>query len=153
MWFVSISVGVLVAVLLSRLRVSAAWRTTMIMLFIVVCLVGVLVLGYSPGIRMGGGLSWYDRPPSKEGIVLVVMLLGMGGKYLFDAIERRRRKVQDGDPTAGLEFDRWEFVQPFVVSFIVFGAFWSTHGNEELSMNNLVISFQNGFFWQTVLKK
>src|SRR5580765_7516550 len=60
--------------------------------------------------------SWYNRSPFKEGIGLGVVVLGMGAKYFFDAVESRRRKQQSGHPKARLEFDRWDFIQPFAIS-------------------------------------
>ena len=81
------------------------------------------------------------------------MIAGMAGKYFFDAIEKRRKRKAEGNNVAGIEFDQWDFFQPFIVAFGVFGLFWESYGYEALDVGWLVISFQNGFFWQTVLGK
>ena len=41
---------------------------------------------------------------------------------------------------------------PFLVSFITFGAVMSQIGSTALSLSSLNFAFQNGFFWQTLMK-
>ena len=97
-------------------------------------------------------IPWYEDTPWKQLIALFLTMFGMADKYLFDVIKDRKQSKSIEKLPLPLKFDIWEFIQPFLVSFIVFGAFWNMHGDEELKVTWLVISFQNGFFWQTVLK-
>ena len=98
-------------------------------------------------------LSWYETSPYKEGVALFFMIAGMAGKYVFDVIEKRRKRKAEGHNVADIEFDQWDFFQPYIVAFAVFGLFWKSYGYEALDVGWLVISFQNGFFWQTILGK
>jgi hypothetical protein len=104
-------------------------------------------------ITMGGeDGAWYEASPVKQGLGLVMIILGMAAKYLFDAIENRRTRIRAGEHGAQIAFDRWDFLQPFVVSSLVFGSFWKGYGNEVLSVEYLTVGFQTGFFWQTILQ-
>jgi 3-methyladenine DNA glycosylase Tag len=52
----------------------------------------------------------------------------------------------------GLDFDVWDFVQPFLVSLVTFGAIVARTSESEM-LTNILLVFQTGFFWQTVLAK
>ena len=71
------------------------------------------------------------------------MVAGMAAKYLYDAIgEGNAPKLQ-----------KWQIVKPFLVSPIVFGVIYATMDESTSYLLLLIFSFQNGFFWQTVLSK
>jgi hypothetical protein len=94
----------------------------------------------------------FQQTPVKELIFFVAMILGMVAKYFWDLIEERRKAPPD--PHSGrrpLHFDPWECIQPLLVAGIVFGAILSML--KELTVPSVLLSFQNGFFWQTILKK
>ena len=76
------------------------------------------------------------------------MLLGMAARTLSLAIEQSRR----GDNIRQLNVDLWDFVYPFLVAFITFGAVMAQVGSSALSLTGLIFAFQNGFFWQTLMK-
>ncbi len=59
-------------------------------------------------------------------------------------------KIKGSHP---LSFDRWQFVRPALVAPIIFLAVWKTVGSQPLGVEPILLSFQNGFFWQTVLSK
>lgn len=104
-------------------------------------------------ITMGGeDTEWYDQSPIKQALGLAMIILGMAAKYFFDIVENRRTRLLAGEHSAQIQFDRWDFLQPFVVSAIVFGSFWKGYGREVLSVEYLTVGFQTGFFWQTVLQ-
>src|SRR5262249_31563956 len=91
----------------------------------------------------------YDTSPWKEIILFGLMIFGMAARTLSLAIEQRRRAK--GKPHE-LDIDVWDFVYPFLVSFITFGAIMGQIGSSPLSLTSMVIAFQNGFFWQTRMK-
>ncbi len=146
--FFAVSAVVLLSTYLLTRRVSILWRASGVAGLIALLAFFVWVLEVP---LRAAGQPWYETPPYKQGVALGFMVLGMAGKYLFDVIEARRQKKAQGHTNPKLEFDRWDFFQPFIISFMVFGAFWNVHGHEALSISCLVISFQNGFFWQTIL--
>ena len=148
--FFSISVLFLLCLYVLTRRLALGGRLAIVIFLVIVF--GFIVWTLPINLRSETPI-WYHTSPYKHTIALLFMLLGMAGKYFFDAIERRRKKRRNGQLDAKLEFDRWEFFQPFIISFIIFGTFWSAHGKEELTMSYLIISFQNGFFWETVLNK
>jgi hypothetical protein len=76
----------------------------------------------------------------------VTMVIGMLAQTLWQAIQRRRGRQP---PT----FDRWEFIKPALVAPIVFLAVYHNISDPKISTVMLLFSFQNGFFWQTVLRK
>ena len=74
-----------------------------------------------------------------------VMLLGMASKYLYDAIgEKKRRKIR---------FNIWQFLKPFLVSPIIFGTILTQIPENMPVFTLLILSYQNGFFWHTLLYK
>jgi hypothetical protein len=85
------------------------------------------------------------------------MLVGMAIRYVTKAIEERRERIAawkesgklGGAP--GLEFDRWEFVYPMLLSAITFGSLLPQIKSDELTLETTLLAFQTGFFWQTLL--
>jgi hypothetical protein len=49
--------------------------------------------------------------------------------------------------------DPWDFSRPFLVSVATFGGLLSQIGDRRLDWATLALSFQTGFFWQTLLKR
>jgi len=80
-------------------------------------------------------LPWF------EVILYFVMLLGMAAKYFYDAI---------GEGST-LNFQKWQLIKPMLVSPIVFAAIYGMFAEESSRVLLLTFSFQNGFFWKTVL--
>jgi hypothetical protein len=97
--------------------------------------------------------DWYEASPYKELILFVLMLLGMTARALSLAIEERKKTLSTAAGGApGLNIDLWDFVYPFLVSFITFGAVMSQIGTSPLGLTTMIFAFQNGFFWQTLIK-
>jgi hypothetical protein len=102
----------------------------------------------------GGSQLFWTRSPWKELLLFLAMVLGMTSKYLWDLIEVRRSKnavLRPDEPKVGIEFDVWDFVQPLLVSALVFVSVLSTI--KDVTLMSFLFSFQNGFFWQSVLKQ
>lgn len=78
-----------------------------------------------------------------EALLYFAMILGMAAKYLFEAI---------GEDNS-FEFRKWQFLKPFLVSPIVFGVVYGTIDVSASKLPLFIFSFQNGFFWQTILAK
>ena len=105
-----------------------------------------------PNERSGG--NWLDKPAVGQTILFIFMMTGMMCKNLFDLIERRKDRLKEGFSNSkkpGLDFDFWNFVQPLLVASIVFGAVLGA--DLHLGLPGLLLSFQNGFFWQSILAK
>ena len=76
----------------------------------------------------------------------IAMVLGMMAQAIWHAIDKRTA----GKPPV---FDKWEFVKPALVAPIVFIAVYNNVTQAQITVVMLLFSFQNGFFWQTVLRK
>jgi len=106
-----------------------------------------------------GNTAWYDRTPYKEVCFLLLMLLGMVVRYFAYAIEQRRdriaqmKKEGQANPQLGLQFDPWEFSYPLLFSVVTFGGLLGQVKDGGFTVANAMLSFQSGFFWQTLLKK
>jgi hypothetical protein len=109
-------------------------------------------------ITLGAGSgAWYSATPIPEIYYFVVMMVGMAGRYVTRAIEERREKIvrleKTGEPfqKPNLEFDRWEFAYPFFLSIVTYGALLSQLPDSTFSLTGTALSFQTGFFWQTII--
>ena len=148
---------------LVREIIVAATRGTKGILTPIVGLIGVLLLmgiyiyfTYFP--KTLGERRWFQETPVAEIILFVFMLLGMCASYVTKQIDKRRVRIEErrkaGDQAyVPLEFDLWEFTYPMLVSVITFGAVLQTFGEKLLDIPALILSFQTGFFWQTVLAR
>ena len=116
----------------------------------------VLLIGfYQTGpVLKGEPAPLWALSPWRELALLLTLLLGMSAKYLWDLIELRRTKnaaLKSGEPKADIEFDLWNFLQPFLVAALVFSGVLANV--KEFTAASFIFSFQNGFFWQSVLKQ
>ncbi|TAU22553.1 hypothetical protein ELI51_19810 [Rhizobium leguminosarum] len=101
---------------------------------------------------------WYTQPPWVEIFLFFSMSCGMLGSYFKVQIEERRAiiaaKALKGDVTyTPLKVDKWDLLYPFLVSVITFGAVLQATGKVALDLSQLIVAFQTGFFWQTVLPR
>jgi hypothetical protein len=79
-------------------------------------------------------------------VYFISMVTGMFAHTTWDAINKRKAGK---DPV----FDRWVYLRPALVAPIVFIAVLKLVGGSSFDFAALLLSFQNGFFWQTVLSK
>jgi len=104
-----------------------------------------------------GAEKRYETSPYIEIFFFLLMLTGMAARYITKAIEIRRDKIAELQkqgrtvPKPKLEFDVWEFSYPLFVSVVTYGALLSQLKDHTFSIGNATLSFQTGFFWQTVL--
>ena len=97
--------------------------------------------------------SWYEITPWKQITLIVGTLFGMIINYLLEYFQARIRAKESEKKQKMPKFIWEKIALPFIVAVLVFGYFWEQHGKEPISVSILLISFQNGFFWQTVLEK
>lgn len=154
-----LSLGIPVALLLWILRSSRVGKTLRIVgvLLALVLLVGAGLFIASPTVLSGD--PWFDRSPWKESLLLVTMLIGMAARSLDQAIEIRSQQIAQLRAAGKLRrkprlpLDPWDFSRPFLVALPTFGGLLGQIGDQVMGWVLLVLAFQTGFFWQTVLKK
>jgi hypothetical protein len=146
-WFFIIGiVGTLALVLVSYLKWR--WWVAVLVAFALTWTV-TLFLGY-PGPVHLGSQHWYDTSPTRELLLFALMLAGMASRVLSLAIEQHKL---GSAPAANLQINRWDFIYPMLFAVPTFGALLSQLNAEVLSLPNVILAFQTGFFWQTILKK
>jgi hypothetical protein len=146
-WFILVGiVGTASLAALSFSRWRWWWRVALALLITVVVAGGLIFTGPS----YLGKEQWFDKSPFREFFLFAMMVLGMAARVLSLAIEEYKTKK---DPAKGLEMSRWDFVYPLLFAVPTFGALLSQIGSETITFANVVLSFQNGFFWQTILKR
>ena len=83
----------------------------------------------------------------------------MFARYITKAIEIRQEKIailkKDNEEFVKpkLEFDIWEFSYPLFISLITFSVVLQQTSADSVTMTNIILSFQTGFVWQTILRK
>jgi hypothetical protein len=116
-----------------------------------------LWLGNEQATTLGPSEHWYDGGAVCELMFFLLMLVGMAARYVTKAIEVRRAKISELEKAGkdfvkpGLEFDAWEFSYPLFLSVVTYGALVSQMKDQSLTLANATLSFQTGFFWQTLL--
>jgi hypothetical protein len=136
-------------IVLSR-RWHWIWKLSLVVIVLSAVTVSALLVSDDVFVRSGEN-DWWARTPWKETVLFACMLIGMSSKYLWDLIEIKKKKnaaLKPGEPRSPLEFDFWDFVQPFLVAAIVFSGVLALI--KEMNLTATLFSFQNGFFWQTV---
>lgn len=99
---------------------------------------------------------WYQKEPYCWVLVYFVMLLGMFFSVLTKAIDDRKIKlakcVKDEDKkNIKLYIDYFDILYPFLISFLTFGSLYSQLENKQIALTSFILSFQTGFFWETVI--
>lgn len=148
MVYIILSIMGILAVLLLKSNWTQKRQITFIFAILAIGLIIVISINlsffYKDGVIEKGISSFLkEEIPWLEIGLYFIMLLGMASKYFFDAIgEEERPKV-----------NKWQLFKPIFVSPIIFGIVYGGISNYNSSVLLLIFSFQNGFFWQTVLTK
>jgi len=98
---------------------------------------------------------WYNVSPWKEIILFSLMILGMFARTLSKAIEERRLRLKKNTADSGdssLKLDVWEISYPLLFSIPTYGALLSQIGDNSINVASIVLAFETGFMWQTLLK-
>jgi hypothetical protein len=130
------------------------WRRIPVVFKLVgLALIAVIAFAISPSQGFLSDERWYDRTPYREILLFLLMLAGMIARYFTRLIEERRNQIATttSRKKPRLDFDLWEFSYPLFISVITFGVLMAQIGDESLSLADVTLSFQTGFFWQTVL--
>ena len=107
---------------------------------------------------LGPSRSWFDLSPWRDLLLFTALLAGMAARSMTEAIERRRLVIEAARVSGKkvhnprLKLDPWEFSYPLFVSVVVFEGVRQATGNAS-TLTALLLSFQNGFFWQTILRR
>jgi hypothetical protein len=152
-WISFLVVGLLLTGLLAILtkrRISQLIRVATIVVIAIV-VYGLTVI--EGPVHLGEQLPWYQASPYREIILFVFMIFGMMARVLSAAIEERRNRMRDGTQAPGLNLDFWESTYPLLFSVITFGALLTQVGDNNLGVTVIVLAFQTGFFWQTIIKQ
>jgi hypothetical protein len=148
-WFIATGlIGIVLFSLLDLFSKQALWLRSLIALLATTALVLLLNWAVTPT-TLGPFAIDLDETPFKELILFALMLCGMVCRVLSLAIEKRRAAA--GEPIP-LRVDKWEFVHPLLFAVPTFGALLSQVSDDALRLTSLVLAFQTGFFWQTILK-
>lgn len=146
MAYIVLSVIGLVSVLLLRSGWNGKKQASF---FLLILVIGLILYGVINLIRLQtgdvpkGATSVLSTIPWLEIGLYFVMLIGMAAKYFYDAIGEGNK----------IQFQKWQFIKPILISPLVFGTIYSGLGEQTAKLLLLIFSFQNGFFWQTVLYK
>ena len=131
------------------LFVGSNWKRNSQILFIsmaIVCgtvLYIIIALSFTEGLTERGSGSFWEKIPWKEIGLYFAMVAGMAAKYFYEAI---------GEGNT-ISFKKWQFLKPMFISPLVFGAIYTQTPASASGVFLMIFSFQNGFFWQTVLAK
>lgn len=143
LWFVVLAIVGWAALLLCSFARWKWWWGALVSMLTVAVVAWVFV----PSLPSLGAARWFDRSPTREVILFVLMLLGMVARVVSLAIEHARARKQ-ARPT----MSRWDFVYPMLFAVPTYGALMAQVTTESLSLAQVVLAFETGFFWQTLLK-
>jgi len=138
-----------VAGLFGVLLIKSAWsgRKQVAFVFVVItCGVMASVLANfftEPNVISKGPYELLSMIPWLEIMLYITMIAGMAAKYFYDAIGK------GNNPS----IEKWQLFKPLLVSPMIFGSIYAIAGDRTPGLLLFVFSFQNGFFWQTVLQK
>jgi hypothetical protein len=123
--------------------------------FALLAVVAVWILVQSQQRAMMGG-EWYDRTPYKYFILYAIMMVGMVTNVLVDAVGdvRKRRsecRTEEQRKLIRLTVSRYDFLYPFLLSFLTFGWLYIKVADQSLTMIILIIAYETGFFWDSVI--
>lgn len=145
-WFIIVGVAGLVGLLLADLLRLKGWWGVLAGLILAIA-VAAVVFHFARPITLGRE-HWYNISPVRELILFVLMLSGMAARVVSLAIER----AQTGGMTGTPQMNKWDFIYPMLFAVPTFGALLSQISAESLTIANVILSFETGFFWQTILK-
>jgi hypothetical protein len=105
-----------------------------------------------------GESSWYNTTPWREIFFFMAMIFGMVANPLGLAIKDRHKEIrklrkQGKTETPKLFLDKLELARPLLLSGVVFGVLYPQIADKGLSLATFTMAFQNGFFWENVLKQ
>jgi hypothetical protein len=106
-----------------------------------------------------GVLHWYNATPCREIFLLMTMILGMMTNPIIRTlkdhrVENRKLKKQGGSLKKIMSsLDATDFLLPIFCIIPTFGGLWSQLGDQALSPATIAVAFENGFFWENILRR
>ncbi len=150
--FFGISIGFLLIILIFTRRINLFLKFGLLLLLVFLGVFSFMILIPGPPTR-GPEDHWYEIAPWKHFILFVSMVLGMITNYLFEYVQARVKAKESDGQTQMPKFIWEKLVLPLIIAGMVFGYFWGQHGTEAMGFTVGFISYQNGYFWQTILEK
>jgi hypothetical protein len=129
----------------------AIWKK---ILFLVVMAIFIgVVWNVLPDSR--GSEAWWQSAVWRNAILYVVMLAGMMFRVVWDEIEEwRQHNAKTGvRKKRRPSFPFWQFVYPVMPSLALFQAVLWMADKQDLNLQLILGSFQNGFFWNAILAR
>jgi hypothetical protein len=143
-------IGIVIIAAVNRIHIAWWWRAMSALVLTAALVLPTYFLFETPS--LGEQPSWAAKlrtTPFREFILFALLLTGMIARVLSVAIERRGQ-VEMGK---GLDIDRWQFVYPMLFAIPTFAGLLNQLQTSELALTDIVLAFQTGFFWQTILKR
>jgi hypothetical protein len=152
-WFSFVVIGLVLTGFLSIITRRRLSRTVRIVTIIGMAAAVYGLTAIEHPLHLGEEIAWYQISPYREIVLFVFMVLGMLARVLSAAIEERRSQVRQGNAAPALRLDIWESAYPLLFSVMTFGALLTQVGESKLTVAVIVLAFQTGFFWQTIIKQ
>lgn len=150
--FMGIAIGSFLILFILTRKINIFFKLGALFFLVILGVFSFTTFGSGPPTR-GEEEMWYENAPWKHLILFACMLLGMITNYLFEYVQARIKAKEAGSQTQMPGFIWEKLVLPLIIAGLVFGYFWGQHGNETIGFTVAFISYQNGYFWQTVLEK
>jgi hypothetical protein len=102
-------------------------------------------------------IKWYNISPYRELSFFFAMLFGMF-TYIFKLLIYEKKifseEKREGKLLMEIIKDHMdEITYPLVFSIVVFSGFLGQMEGKYITIESLLLSYYNGFFWQNILKK
>ena len=99
--------------------------------------------------------EWWQRPLWRNLTLYAFMLAGMMFRVMWDEIEVwRQHNAQAGVRRKRRpRFEFWDFLYPILPSLALFQAVLWLADKQDLTLQLILTSFQNGFFWNALLAR
>ncbi|MHC2289880.1 hypothetical protein [Bradyrhizobium barranii] len=144
------AVGLLAVTVANQLPIKWFWKALVALILTASLVLPTYLFFRAP--TLGDQDSWATTvrsTPFREFILFGLLLVGMVARVVSVAIEKRG----DEQKNKGLDIDRWQFIYPMLFAIPTFAGLLSQIKTPELSLTDIVLAFQTGFFWQTILKR
>ena len=132
-WFSSQAASMVEEAAQGKLRRQRMWPGILIVLAVCISL-GLVAYGFIASSGIPGLLQF------------AAMIAGILAKWILDGVEIRKAGAE-------LPLDLYGLIAPLVVSPIIFAAVLALARTSSSGIDIVFMSFQNGFFWKTVLKR
>jgi hypothetical protein len=133
----------------------SSWGMARRLVLLLAASAGIWVLLQVSGVATRGPGEWWQQPLWRNLLLYLAMFTGMMFRVVWEQIDAwRQANVQSGARRKRRpRFQFWDFVYPVMPSLALFQAVLWTAGDNPLTFQLFLGSFQNGFFWHALLAK